>query len=57
MIRNFKRTAAVFGVVAVSSAALVACGDSESTDSADTSAEATAESTDVAEGTGSELTG
>ena len=58
MIRNFKRTAAVFGVVAVSSAALVACGDSsESTDSADSSAEASAESTDGAEGTGAELSG
>ena len=58
MIRNFKRTAAVFGVVAVSSAALVACGDSsESTDSADSSAEASAESTAGAEGTGAELSG
>ena len=29
MIRNFKRTAAIAGVVAVSSASLVACGDSD----------------------------
>ena len=29
MIRNFKRTAAIAGVVALSSASLVACGDSE----------------------------
>ncbi|TKW71894.1 MAG: phosphate ABC transporter substrate-binding protein PstS, partial [Staphylococcus hominis] len=63
MIRNFKRTAAIAGVVAVSSAALVACGDSsestDSTDSADSSAEASAESTDGSEaaGSGSELTG
>ena len=44
MIRNFKRTAAIFGVVAVGSAALVACGDSDNgTDStATTAAEGTA---------------
>ena len=29
MIRNFKRTAAIAGVVALSSASLVACGDSD----------------------------
>ena len=29
VIRNFKRTAAIAGVVALSSASLVACGDSE----------------------------
>lgn len=33
MIRNFKRTAAIFGVVAVSSSALVACSDSSSSSS------------------------
>ncbi|HHU67131.1 MAG TPA: phosphate ABC transporter substrate-binding protein PstS, partial [Corynebacterium sp.] len=39
MIRNFKRTAAIFGVVAVGSAALVACGDSDNgTDSTATTA-------------------
>src|SRR5699024_10608312 len=44
VIRNFKRTAAIFGVVAVGSAALVACGDSDNgTDStATTAAEGTA---------------
>ena len=44
MIRNFKRTAAIFGVVAVGSVALVACGDSDNgTDStATTAAEGTA---------------
>jgi len=44
VIRNFKRTAAIFGVVAVGSVALVACGDSDNgTDStATTAAEGTA---------------
>ncbi|WP_066524250.1 phosphate ABC transporter substrate-binding protein PstS [Corynebacterium bouchesdurhonense] len=32
MIRNFKRTAAIAGIVAVSSATLVACGDSNDTE-------------------------
>ena len=32
MIRNFKRTAAIAGIVAVSSATLVACGDSDDTE-------------------------
>ena len=40
MIRNFKRSAAVLGVVAAGSVALVACSDSS--DSADTSAESSA---------------
>ncbi|MGV0353006.1 phosphate ABC transporter substrate-binding protein PstS [Corynebacterium confusum] len=33
MIRNFKRTAAIFGIIAASSTALVACNDSDSSDS------------------------
>lgn len=45
MIRNFKRTAALVGVVAAGSAALVACGDSDSgsTDAGTTAAESTIE--------------
>ena len=43
MIRNFKRTAAVIGVVAASSATLVACGGSDDTEgAAGTEAESTA---------------
>lgn len=43
MIRNFKRTAAMLGIVAASSAALVACSDSDDADStaADTATEGT----------------
>ena len=51
MIRNFKRTAAIFGVVAVGSAALVACGDSDN--GTDTTATTAAEGT-AAEGTATE---
>ena len=43
MIRNFKRTAAIAGVVALSSASLVACGDSEdnaATDAVESATEA-----------------
>lgn len=53
MIRNFKRTAAIFGVVAVSSAALVACGDSDNGTDADT----TTTAADGAEGTTDGLSG
>lgn len=42
MIRNFKRTAAIAGVVAVSSASLVACGDSDD-NAASTSVESATE--------------
>ena len=35
MIRNFKRTAAIFGIVAATSTALVACSESNESDSAD----------------------
>lgn len=38
MIRNFKRTAAVLGIVAAGSAALVACGDDSGNDSTETTA-------------------
>ncbi|MCT1445106.1 phosphate ABC transporter substrate-binding protein PstS [Corynebacterium sanguinis] len=41
MIRNFKRTAAIVGVVAASSASLVACGDSNDASTNDTTAAAT----------------
>ena len=41
MIRNFKRTAAIVGVVAASSATLVACGDSNDASTNDTTAAAT----------------
>ncbi|MEH0147216.1 phosphate ABC transporter substrate-binding protein PstS [Corynebacterium sp. Q4381] len=51
MIRNIKRTAAIAGVVAVSSASLVACGDSN-----DTTATDTATSTDVATETAASAT-
>ena len=43
VIRNFKRTAAIAGVVALSSASLVACGDSEdnaATDAVESATEA-----------------
>ena len=40
MIRNFKRTAAILGVVAAGSVTLVACGESETGSSNDTSAAA-----------------
>ena len=53
MIRNFKRTAAILGVVAVSSAALVACGDSDNGTDADT----TTTAADGAEGTTDGLSG
>lgn len=53
VIRNFKRTASLLGIVAVGSAALVACGDSSSEGSNDTSAEDTAAEDTAAEGEGS----
>lgn len=58
MIRNFKRTAAILGVVAAGSAALVACGDSDN-GSADTDTTATtaAEGGAGAEGTTDGLSG
>ena len=58
MIRNFKRTAAILGVVAAGSAALVACGDSDN-GSADTDTTATtaAEGGEGAEGTTDGLSG
>ena len=43
MIRNFKRTAAIAGVVAVSSASLVACGDSADDNAASTAVESATE--------------
>lgn len=52
MIRNIKRTAAIAGIVAVSSATLVACGDS-----ADNAATETATATDTAVETATESTG
>ena len=62
MIRNFKRTASIVGLVAVGSAALVACGDSEGTnDTTDNGAEATTDggddSADGSEGSAEGLTG
>jgi len=58
VIRNFKRTAAILGVVAAGSAALVACGDSDN-GSADTDTTATtaAEGGEGAEGTTDGLSG
>ena len=62
MIRNFKRTATVIGVVAVSSASLVACGDSGSSSSSKSETTSTSSATKTetksseAKG-GSELTG
>ena len=58
MNRNFKRTAAIIGAVAVSSSALVACGDSSDSDSTDTSSEASsAAEGSESEGAGAELSG
>ncbi|WP_291314093.1 phosphate ABC transporter substrate-binding protein PstS [Corynebacterium sp. UBA2622] len=61
MIRNFKRTATVIGVVAVSSASLVACGDSGSSSSSksETTSTSSATATETkTEGKGaSDLTG
>lgn len=45
MIRNFKRTAAIAGIVAVSSATLVACGDSDDDNTTTTTKSETATST------------
>ena len=62
MIRNFKRTATVIGVVAVSSASLVACGDNGSSSSSKSETTSTSSATKTetksseAKG-GSELTG
>lgn len=53
MIRNFKRTASILGVVAVGSAALVACGDSAS-DGASSTGESSAAEGDLS-GTSGEL--
>ncbi|WP_115685900.1 phosphate ABC transporter substrate-binding protein PstS [Corynebacterium senegalense] len=55
MIRNFKRTATVIGVVAVSSASLVACGNSSDEGTASSSSSASASSSE-SEGA-SDLTG
>ncbi|QPK82951.1 phosphate ABC transporter substrate-binding protein PstS [Corynebacterium qintianiae] len=60
MIRNFKRTAAIIGVVAASSATLVACGDSNDASSNDTTVAETATETKTetsAAASGAELTG
>lgn len=61
MIRNFKRTAAIVGVVAASSATLVACGDSNDSASTGTTVAETSTETNTAtaseSASGAELTG
>ena len=49
MIRNFKRTAAIVGVVAASSVSLVACGDSDDDNASSTSVESSTETSTATE--------
>lgn len=57
MIRNFKRTAAVLGIVAAGSTALVACGDESDNGSTDTTATTGAEDTGSDDAAASGLSG